>query len=151
MGIARRKTMASRGAVIARLATRRGFHSSSVARCRRSEAFHELNGGAQHSSLMGSALETSPGYENTVHEQAELWWDDGRAVVEPVLDGDYIPLREATSMMAAGFGFFALIGAIQYWRDPATNRPTVPRVMPDAEIWERNQYVAPPATAEDQE
>merc|ERR1711861_36313 len=149
MGL-RARIMASRGAVLARLATRRGFQSSTIARCQRSEAFHELNGGAQHSSLTGSALEQSPGYENTIHEQAELWWDDGRAIVEPVLDSDHIPLQEATRMFAAGLGFFAFIAGIQAWRDPAANRPTVPRVMPDAEIWERNQYVAPPAAAEEE-
>eukprot|EP00658_Telonema_sp_P-2_P027093 TRINITY_DN209_c0_g1_i1.p2 TRINITY_DN209_c0_g1~~TRINITY_DN209_c0_g1_i1.p2 ORF type:complete len:143 (+),score=28.30 TRINITY_DN209_c0_g1_i1:208-636(+) len=131
---------------------RRCFHGSAIRRAGRAESadFHALNGGPQHSSIMGSALETSPGYQNTVHEQAELWWDDGRAVVEPVLDSDHIPLREAVTMMAAGFGFFGLIGAIQYARDPAENRPTVPRVMPDSEIWERNQFVPAAVVVEEE-
>eukprot|EP00656_Telonema_subtile_P024434 TRINITY_DN26671_c0_g1_i1.p1 TRINITY_DN26671_c0_g1~~TRINITY_DN26671_c0_g1_i1.p1 ORF type:complete len:139 (+),score=23.01 TRINITY_DN26671_c0_g1_i1:140-556(+) len=126
---------------------RRGFRTSAVSRASRPEQFHALNGGAQHSSITGSALEQSPGYRNSIHEQAELWWDDGRAIIEPVLDSDHIPLREAVSMLAAGFAFFGLIGGIQYVRDPAGNRPTIPREMPESEIWERNQYEKP-ASAE---
>merc|ERR1712166_480218 len=143
------KIMASQARTALVRVAKRGIHTSSVARTARAGEFHALNGGPQHSSIMGSAVETSAGYQNTVHEQAELWWDDGTAIVEPVLDADHVPLREAVSMLAAGFGFFGLIGAIQYWRDPASTRPTVPREMPDSEIWERNQFVCPAAAPEE--
>merc|ERR1712153_58904 len=103
--------------------------------------FHAMTGGANHAAITGSALEKSPGYQNdTIHEQAELWWDDGRAMVEPIFDSDHIPLAEANKMFACGMAFFGAILTIQWLRDPAGNRPTIPRDMPNSDIWERNQY-----------
>lgn len=134
--------------MVAAGAKRRGFHST-VAKGRQDAAgvarlpaeFHALTGGAKHASLTGSALEQSPGYKNdAVHEQAELWWDDGRAMIEPVFDADHIPLAEANKMFACGMAFFGAILTIQWLRDPAGNRPTIPRDMPNSDIWERNQY-----------
>merc|ERR1711865_930794 len=147
-------------------AARRGFHSSGPcqgsisagSKCPQRQGpaemaelpanFHALTGGANHAAITGSSLEKSNGYNNpAMHEQAELWWDDGRAMVEPVFDADHIPLQEARRMLGAGFAFFGLVLGIQYWRDPSGTRPTVPRDMPDSEIWERNQYVAPASAA----
>jgi len=95
------------------MAARRGFHST-VAKGRQDAAgmarlpveFHALTGGANHAAITGSALEKSPGYQNdTIHEQAELWWDDGRAMVEPVFDSDHIPLAEAVSPTSTDTSF----------------------------------------------
>lgn len=40
-------------------------------------------------------------------------------------------------MFLAGFAFFGSVAGIhKYVLDPAENRPTVPREMPEAHIWE---------------
>merc|ERR1711865_1162707 len=102
-------------------AARRGFHSSGPcqgsisagSKCPQRQGpaemaelpanFHALTGGANHTAIIGSSLEKSIGYNNPggLHEQAELWWDDGRAMVEPVFDADHIPLQEARRMLGA--------------------------------------------------
>merc|ERR1711998_488413 len=90
-------------------------------------------------AFFGSAHEQPKGsYTNKIHEQDELWWDDGTAVREPIFDSDFIPMGEAVPMFLAGFGLFAGVAATQYYvMDPSGTRPTVPRVMPDADIWEK--------------
>merc|ERR1711907_480985 len=111
------------------------------------EQYQSLKGRAP---FFGSALEQpKDSYKNTIHEQDELWWDDGRAQREPIFDGDSIPLREAVSMFAGGFGLFASVAAIHFYLDPAENRPTVAREMPEAHIWER--YGQGEAEAEEEE
>merc|ERR1711959_576716 len=88
-------------------------------------------------AFLGTAHEQPAGsYENTIHEQDELWWDDGTAQREPIFDSDSIPLSEAVPMFLAGFGLFAAVAGIHYIKDPENSRPTVPRDMPDAHIWE---------------
>lgn len=88
-------------------------------------------------SRMREILSKALGYENTIHEQDELWWDDGTAIREPIFDSDYIPLSEAIPMFMAGFGVFATVACIhKFILDPEQNRPTVPREMADAHIWE---------------
>jgi len=97
------------------------------------EAYQSLVGKQR---FFGSALEQNGPYENTIHEQDELWWDDGTAVREPIFDSDHIPMSEAMPMMALGFGLFAAVAGIHHMiLDPATNRPTVPREMPEDHIW----------------
>merc|ERR1712100_979494 len=87
-------------------------------------------------------------YKNPIHEQDELWWDDGTAQREPIFDSDLLPMSEAVPMFFAGFGVFAGVAAIHYGiLDPAENRPTVPRAMPEAHIWE--SYGKPPAEEEE--
>ena len=58
-----------------------------------------------------------------------------------IVNSAYRPIRDSfppqMPMMAAGFGLFAAVGMIHYAiLDPANNRPTVPREMADAHIWE---------------
>merc|ERR1711907_714613 len=60
------------------------------------DKYQELTG---KSGFFGTAHEQPAGsYDNTIHEQEELWWDDGTAIREPILDSDYIPLNEAVPM-----------------------------------------------------
>merc|ERR1712100_506664 len=89
--------------------------------------------------FFGTAMEQPKGsYENEIHEQDELWWDDGTARREPIFDSDYLPLGEAVPMFLGGFGLFAAVAATHaFILDPAENRPTVPRVMPEQNIWEK--------------
>merc|ERR1712159_391348 len=64
-------------------------------------------------AFFGTAHEQQAGtYENTIHEQDELWWDDGTAQREPIFDGDYIPLTEAIPMFLGGMGLFCAVAGI---------------------------------------
>jgi len=114
------------------------------------KAYQELT---TEQGFFGTALEQPKGsYNNTIHEQEELWWDDGTAEREPIFDSDYIPLSEAVPMFFAGFGVFAAVAGIHYGiLDPAANRPTVPREMPDAHIWENYGKGPLGAECEDEE
>merc|ERR1711959_253017 len=102
-------------------------------------------------AFFGTAHEQPAGsYDNTIHEQDELWWDDGTARREPIFDSDFIPLSEAIPMFLGGFALFAAVAAThKYILDPAASRPTVPRDMPEAHIWE--SYGSAPAAAADDE
>merc|ERR1711959_226915 len=90
-------------------------------------------------AFLGTAHEQPAGsYENTIHEQDELWWDDGTAQREPIFDSDHIPMSEAVPMFFAGMGLFAAVAGVhKFILDPEANRPTVPREMPEAHIWEK--------------
>merc|ERR1712216_140207 len=91
-------------------------------------------------AFFGSAHEQPTGYKpykNPIHEQDELWWDDGTARREPIFDSDFIPMSEAVPMFFAGMGLFAAVAGIHYVLDPAESRPTVPRQMPEAHIWQK--------------
>merc|ERR1711998_604752 len=103
--------------------------------------------------FFGSALEQPPNtYDNSIHEQDELWWDDGTAVREPIFDSDYIPLSEAVPMFFGGFALFAAVAGIHYGLlDPAANRPTVPREMPEAHIWESYGKAAAGVAADEED
>ena len=35
------------------------------------------------------------GFGWQIHEQDELWWDDGTAQREPIFDSDFVPMSEA--------------------------------------------------------
>merc|ERR1712205_14490 len=147
-GVMLRRFAASSGAI------RASVRPASIGRspaCRRNlsteaESYQQLTG---KNGFFGTACEQPlASYENTIHEQDELWWDDGTAVREPIFDSDHIPLSEAIPMFMAGFGLFAAVGLIHYGvLDPAANRPTVPRAMPEAHIWEA--YGKSPAGAGD--
>merc|ERR1712072_610359 len=78
-------------------------------------------------AFLGTAHEQPAGsYESTIHEQDELWWDDGTAQREPIFDSDHIPMSEAVPMFLGGFALFAGVAAINYGiLDPAESRPTV--------------------------
>merc|ERR1712072_587710 len=103
-------------------------------------------------AFLGTAHEQPAGYENTIHEQDELWWDDGTAQREPIFDSDHIPMSEAVPMFLGGFALFAAVAGIQYGiLQPEINRPTVPREMPEAHIWETPYKGAPEVEDEEED
>merc|ERR1712205_251521 len=135
-GVMLRRFAASSGAI------RASVRPASIGRspaCRRNlsteaESYQQLTG---KNGFFGTACEQPlASYENTIHEQDELWWDDGTAIREPIFDSDYIPLSEAIPMFFAGFALFGAVAGVHKLLDPASSRPTVPREMPEAHVWE---------------